>query len=111
MKLIGLGIVIIQLLDIVLHAATDQLEIIRVTSNLVILTWLATSFSGRVKNLFPISLGAIGAYLLLNVLFLAREGIYNMEQGDSLRVTLFVLLLLTVAFSTLLIYRRNTHTK
>lgn len=109
-KLMALAITIVQLLDIVLHAATDQLEFIRVTSNLVILAWLATLFSSRLKNLFPISLGAIGTYLLLNAIFLAREGLYNIEQGGGLRVTLLILVSLTVGFSTLLIYRRNTQT-
>ena len=41
LKTFGIGIALIQLFDIFIHAATNQLEIIRVISNLVILLWLA----------------------------------------------------------------------
>jgi hypothetical protein len=47
MKLTGLAIAFVQLLDIVLHAATNQLEPLRVSSNLVILLWLAIIAAGQ----------------------------------------------------------------
>lgn len=33
----------IQLLDIIIHAGTNQLELIRVTANILILIWVFTS--------------------------------------------------------------------
>jgi hypothetical protein len=105
----ALTIVIIQLFDIVLHAETGQLEIIRVTSNLVILTWLAILISGRWKTKFlPASFAVIGAYLMLNAIFLAQEGIVNVEQGGGLRVTLFLLVFFTTVLSALLIYTQTS---
>ena len=42
LKTLGIGIALIQFFDVMLHAAIDQLEFLRVTSNLVILSWLVT---------------------------------------------------------------------
>lgn len=112
MNSIAIGIAIVQLLDIILHAATDQLEPVRVTSNLVILVWLGILAVGNINIRFlPAALAAIGTYLVLNMIFLAREGIYNLEQGGGLRVTLILLMFLTITLSALLIYLRNKVTK
>jgi len=103
MKALGFGIAIVQTLDIVLHAATDQLELLRVTSNIVILLWLVTAMLGKANRVMAVS--TIGAYLLLNITFLAREGVVNVEQAGGLRVTLFVLIFLTTALSITLTYK------
>jgi hypothetical protein len=104
-KFIIAALIIVQLVDIALHAATDQLEIIRVTSNLIILLWLAVLVWGRLNTNFSfVSIGAIAIYGVLNIIFLAREGITNAGQ---LRTTLFLLVLLTVILSTSLIYLWN----
>ena len=108
LKALGIAIAVIQILDIVLHAATGQLETIRVSSNLVMLLWLAVATSGRVgANFLSIATGSIGIYLLLNLVFLTREGLTNAEQGGELRITLFALVLLTVTLSTLLTFIYN----
>ncbi|MDP1545395.1 MAG: hypothetical protein Q8L87_05180 [Anaerolineales bacterium] len=107
-KFLLILIAIIQLFDILIHAATDQLEFLRVTSNLVILLWLAAVFSGKFDaKALPTAVGSIGLYLILNMIFLAREGMNNSAQGGEPRVTLFVLVLLTVILSTALAYRRS----
>jgi K+-sensing histidine kinase KdpD len=112
MNSIAIGIAVVQLLDIILHATTDQLEPIRVTSNLVILVWLGVLVVGKINIRFlPAALAAIGTYLLLNMIFLAGEGIYNLEQGGGPRSTLFLLMFLTITLSALLIYLRNKVTK
>jgi hypothetical protein len=109
---IAIGIVIVQLLDIILHAATDQLEPIRVTSNIVILIWLSVLVAYKTDHRYVRTvLAAIGIYLVLNMIFLASEGIYNLEQGGGLRVTLFLLMLLTITLSTSLIYLHSKVTK
>lgn len=41
----------------------------------------------------------IAAYLLLNLVFLALNGLTNPEQGGTLRVTLFMLVFITVMLS------------
>jgi len=105
LKILGVGIAVIQLLDITIHAATGQLEILRVSSNVVILLWLTAMASGRFNVKFPaMAVSAIGSYLILNVIFLIREGLTNVEQGGRLRITLLLLVFLTTALSTLLTY-------
>jgi hypothetical protein len=104
-RVLGIGIAIIQLLDILIHAATNQLEILRVSSNIIILVWLAVITMGKIKaNSLPMAVCAIGVYLILNVIFLAIEGVTNVEQGGGLRVALFVLVFLTVTLSSLFTY-------
>jgi hypothetical protein len=102
-------LVVLQLFDIVIHAATDQLETIRVASNVIILVWLVAVASGRIHaRSVQAAAGAIGAYLGLNILFLALEGVTNPNQDGALRVTLFALVFLTVVLSTLfaILHRR-----
>jgi len=107
-KIIGVGIGLVQLIDILIHAATSQLEPLRVASNLIILLWLAITASGRlnVKSLLT-AVVSITAYLILNLIFLASEGLTNPQQGGTLRVTLFVLIFITVALSGLFTYLRG----
>ncbi|MFZ4814436.1 MAG: hypothetical protein ACOYL5_07875, partial [Phototrophicaceae bacterium] len=100
---IAVGVALIQAFDILIHAATDQLEPIRVTSNILILLWLVLLASGRFNTRGVITaLGAIGVYLTLNVVFLAVNGVTNPEQGGELRVMLFVLVFLTVTLGAVL---------
>ena len=111
MKILGLGIFLLQLFDIFIHAVTDQLEILRVTSNIIVLVWLTITAAGKFNGKFlQIAMGSVGAYLILNIIFLAFEGVRNMEQGGELRVTLFLLNFLTTALSALLIYIKGRQT-
>ena len=108
LKTLGIGIAVIQLTDIIIHAASNQLEIIRVSSNLIILLWLMVFMLNWYKTKFPqISISSIGLYVILNFIFLAREGLTNPEQGGSLRITLFLLMFLTVTLSALMSYLHN----
>ena len=99
-------IAIVQVFDIFIHVATNQVEPIRITSNIIILLWLTTVFifSTFNANFLKMAIGSIVAYLVLNIIFLMLEGVTNAEQGGELRVMLFVLVLLTVTLSTLLTY-------
>ncbi len=91
---------LVQIFDIVIHAATDQLEPLRVTSNLIIIAWLATIAFRRSKGKnVTAALISIGGYLGLNIIFLALEGLTNPNTGE-LRITLFILVFLTAALST-----------
>ena len=99
-----LAIALVQIFDVTIHAATDQLEPIRVASNVIILAWLGLVAGGR-GGIRSISSGMVGGYLLLNLLFLAQEGITNPAQGGALRVMLLVLIALTEGLSAWLIYR------
>ena len=105
-KWFGFAIVLVQLFDAVIHIATDQLEPIRITANIVIIVWIVAALTGWIKErLRGFSLAAIGVYLLLNLIFLAQNGLTNPEQGGALRTTLFLLVILTVALSALFTIR------
>ena len=106
LRVLGVVIAIVQVFDIFIHVATNQAEPIRITSNIIILLWLTTVFilSTFNTNFLKMAIGSIVAYLVLNIIFLMLEGVTNAEQGGELRVTLFVLVLLTVTLSTLLTY-------
>lgn len=105
-RLLGGVIAIVQIFDIYVHIASNQVEPIRITSNVIILLWLTMVFI--VNNLhvkfLKTAIGSIVTYLVLNVIFLMLEGVTNPEQGGEPRVVLFVLVLLTVILSTLLTY-------
>lgn len=111
LKVVGVGIAITQLFDIMIHAATDQLEPLRVSSNLILLIWLALMVSGRLQaNSLRVAVIAILVYLILNVVFLALEGVTNANQGGELRVMLFLLIFITVTLSSFLTYLYEKHT-
>jgi hypothetical protein len=108
-RVLAIGIALVQVFDIIIHVATNQLEAVRVTSNVIILLWLLLMTSGKLNTKFlQTAIAAIGAYLLLNVIFLAVEGVTNVEQGGGLRVVLFLLVFLTVTLSFLLVYLRQS---
>lgn len=105
---LGIGIVLVQVFDIAVHVGTNQIEPIRIASNLVVLVWTAAVMAGRINTRFALTAGGtILVYLAFNILFLLREGLTNPNQGGALRVTLFVLVGVTVGLSTLLASRRS----
>lgn len=105
--LVGL-LVFIQLLDIAVHVMVDQVEPLRVSSNLIILLWLTYSALRRFpKELYSLSITAVGVYLVLNLIFLALFGITNPEQGDALRIPLFAFVGITVCLGILIINKKK----
>lgn len=104
----GFAIILIQLFDAAIHIATDQLEPIRITANIIIIVWVIAALTGWIKERFRHTfLAVIGLYLLLNLIFLAQNGLTNPEQGGAVRTTLFFLVFLTVALSSLFTFRTS----
>lgn len=104
---LGLAIALVQLFDIVIHVATNQVEPLRILSNIIILVWVGFAVLGWLKSQFrPTAVVAVSAYLLLNLIFLALEGVTNEAQGGGLRVMLFGLVFLTVGLSAVWVYRQ-----
>lgn len=102
-KVFSIGIIIVQLFDIVIHAATDQLEPLRAASNLIIMVWIVIVLKGKfIDRIFALACGSIGFYLGLNLIFLFREGMTNPNTG-GVRTMLFLLVLLTMVLSIVLI--------
>ncbi len=105
---LGIGIALIQIFDILIHASANQLEPIRVASNIIILLWLGCLARGMFKHRFlPLSAAFISAYLILNIIFLALEGLTNPAQGGAVRSMLLLLIILTMTLSTAMIYLRR----
>lgn len=103
-KWLGIVVILIQLIDIIIHVATAQIEPIRITSNVVVMGWVLAYLAGWLRGR-TILFGAIGIYLLFNLIFLAQNGLTNPEQGGSLRVVLFLLVGLTTGLSFLFSFR------
>lgn len=101
-KITGIVTAIVQVFDILVHAATDQLEFLRVTANIIMLIWLAIVFFSRLGQVSKAaSAGAIILYFLLNLIFLFQAGFTNPAQGGAPRTMLFILVFLTIVLSTL----------
>lgn len=97
---VGIAAALIQLVDIAVHAATDQLEPIRVASNVLMLAGLAATVIRRGDRVGSVALaGCIVIYLILNLLFVLWYGITNPEQDGQLRIALIALVVLTVVLS------------
>jgi hypothetical protein len=100
-RILGLSVItiLIQLIDIVIHVATDQAEPVRIISNIIIMVWLAIVASRRF-TIWQRQLAfiAIGLYSLLNLVFLTMEGVTNSESGE-LRIALFILVGFTLILS------------
>ena len=94
-------ILALQGIDIALHIATDQFEIIRVASNIVVaLGAMAMFFTPNFARLALLGSGA--TYLLLNAIFVAQNGVSNPDT-NALRVPLIGFVIVTLA---LLIWSR-----
>ena len=91
------ALTVIQLIDIAIHAATNQIELLRVSSNAVIFILVILVVIGRQLAMkTPVYFGAVALYAALNGVFLALYGLTNPEQGDAPRTMLFILVLVTV---------------
>jgi len=94
-NILSLIIIFLQSFDILIHLFTNQFELIRVQSNIIILLWVFYLY------IRPNSLGlrlittlSISIYLILNFLFIFEYGIVN-PNDNSLRILLMVLIVLT----------------
>lgn len=107
-SLLGVAIALIQLFDIAIHAATDQLEPLRVASNVVILLWLILAASGKISaSMRQTDIASVGGYLLLNAIFLAQAGLTNPAQGGAVRWMLFLLVVLTLTLAIWLLFGKR----
>ena len=90
---------LVQVFDIFVHVASNQIEPLRIAGNIVIFAWLvALAFVGVAirKSLTRVTLLALVAYLALNAIFLGVEGFTN--QGET-RTVMFLLVAVTTVLS------------
>jgi hypothetical protein len=86
---------LLQVFDVVVHAATDQIEPLRVAANVVIAGWAVVAAVRRARAGRLAVPAALGAYLLLNAVFVALECVANPDQGGAVRWMLFALIAAT----------------
>lgn len=102
---LGLTILFIQVFDIVIHVLSHQAEIIRITSNVLVMAWIiAGIYSLKPLNRL-VGIAVLILYLALNVVFIIQAGLLNPYGGY--RTVFFILISLTVWLSVLFI--RKTH--
>lgn len=93
---LGLALSGVQLIDIVIHVATDQAEPIRIFSNVVLLAWAALLFVNPMNaNIRLWGMAALFVYFSSNMFFLSQAGLTNPEQGGGLRIMLLILVALS----------------
>jgi hypothetical protein len=96
---ISILIISVQILDIIVHFLTNQLEMIRVQSNIVIMMWTIFLFiQTRAFSKSMITTISISIYLILNLLFIFQYGLVNSLSGN-LRIALIMFVLLTVSLA------------
>lgn len=100
-------LMLLQLVDVLVHTLSGQLEVIRVVSNAVILlgSYFWVSQKTKRRDVSPLTLG-VGGYLALNFIFLLINGFTNDISGN-LRFPLFLFVILSTISGYLLIRKRT----
>ena len=85
------GVIIIQALDAVVHLATGNIELLRISASvmLVVGAWMMLRSPAGAKG---VGMANGFAYLVLNGVFLSVHGLTNAATGN-LRIPLFVLVI------------------
>ena len=80
-KRFAIGIILWQFVDVILHIALGLPEPLRIVASLVIVGWIGATLAGKLTEKFqPVTLSAIGAYLLLNLIFLFTQNILTTQE-------------------------------
>jgi hypothetical protein len=102
LNILSFVIIFLQLFDIVIHLFTNQFELIRVQSNIIVILWVfylnikPNSLSQKLITTLSISI-----YLILNFLFIFEYGIIN-PNDNNIRFVLIVL----IVFTSILVFLR-----
>jgi len=98
-----LGLIILQLLDVVVHVATKQVEVVRIVGSVLVILWaIALAVMTCAGKTLPWKASVAACvlimliYLVLNIIFLAEFG--PMNEGRP-RIPLFGFVLLTLGLA------------
>jgi len=89
------ALVLLQGVDVSVHAAAGQIEPLRVVASVLIAGWAIVAVVRRDAARGLVVQAALGAYLLLNAVFVALEGVTNPDQSGAVRWPLFALVAAT----------------
>ncbi len=87
----------LQVLDVFVHVATGQVEIIRMTSNAILIAGAAVSVFASPRARIVILVSGI-LYLVLNLAFLVQHGLVN-PATEALRIPLFGFVAVSLALT------------
>jgi len=104
-KMLGIALILLQLVDLVVHAGTGQLKRTRIAASLIMVFWVLRAPNNATANYT--GLVSLGIYLALNIFFLWQNGFTNPEAGGALRLPLFVFVLLTSVLTTAILLRNS----
>lgn len=103
--ILGLIIFFIQIFDIAVHVLSNQVELIRILSNILIMVWIISQVFLSLSMNRVIGIGALTIYLILNIIFLFLEGMLNPYGGY--RIVFFILIVMTSLLSILLMSKMH----
>ena len=94
-------LIFIQIIDVAVHIATDQVETLRIISNSMIVLWAGWLIHKTNKL---VDYGLVGSYILLTLFFIMLNGITN-DGGP--RIFFLGSVTITLAISALLILKKK----
>lgn len=89
------ALVLLQGFDVSVHAVAGQIEPLRVAASVLIAGWAIVAVVRHDAARGLAVQVALGAYLLLNAVFVALEGATKPDQGGAVRWLLFALVAAT----------------
>lgn len=106
MRFILILILLLQVLDVLLHLAINQMEPLRLTAIAILAAGalVGALVAGGAAGILMIA--AALCYGLMNVIFLMQNGLSN-PSNDVLRVPLFAFVLASLLLSGMLLMRRR----
>jgi hypothetical protein len=106
--IISIIIIVVQLCDILIHYWTNQFELVRVQSNIIIIMWVFYISIRRNSILQKIiTTASISIYLILNFVFVFENGILN-PNSNEIRFLLLILVGLTSVLFFFRVILNNT---
>lgn len=105
-RTVAIAIVLLQLVDVAIHMATSQFEIVRVIASAFLGGWaFAVLFLDFKETGYTLGRRALVIYLVLNLFFVFENGITNPQLGGQLRILLIGLVLASAYLASMLLKR------
>ena len=101
---LSISIIVLQFVDVIVHIAMGLPEGLRIAASIIIVGWLGITLAGKLTEKFQsTAFAAIGAYVLLNLVFLFTQ---NILAAQEVAFMLVVFVTPTLVLSGWLAFRR-----
>ncbi|MCW5873609.1 MAG: hypothetical protein KIS88_03075 [Anaerolineales bacterium] len=105
----AIALVLLQLVDVAIHALTGQFEITRIVSSALLGGWaLAVLLTDFRDTVYTLGRTVFLFYLALNLFFVYENGLTNPEMGGELRILLIALVLASAYLASVVLRRLQT---